>query len=132
MSQENVERMRATIEAFNTREVDSLKALLSADAVITPVRSAVDGTVYRGADAAAEYCAAVEDSWSHLRWEIEDVRADANWVLALGHIRGGGRDTGAQIDASGGWLAHFREGRIVEFQTFSDRAEALKAVGLEE
>ena len=131
MSQENEERMRQAIAAFKQRDSDVLRDLFDADAQITPVRAAVDGTVYRGSEAAASYCAAIEASWENLRWAVEDIREGEDWVLALGHIRGTGRGSGALIDARGGWLARFRDGRIARFQTYSDRAEALKAVGLE-
>jgi ketosteroid isomerase-like protein len=96
------------------------------------VRAAVEGTVYRGPTAASQYCEAVEESWDSLRWEVEELRAGDNWVLALGRIRGGGRGSGAGIDARAGWVARFRDGMIRSFQTYPDRLDALEAVGLSE
>jgi ketosteroid isomerase-like protein len=132
MSQENVETMRTAIVAFNRRDGKGFGALLARDAEIVPVRAALEGTVYRGPDAAAQYCAAVDESWEDLRWEVEEVRDGGDWVLALGRIRGGGRGSGAVIDARAGWVAHFREGLVTSFHTYADRADALEAVGLEE
>ncbi len=132
MSQENVELVKLAIDAFNRRNVESLTGLFTEDAEIVPVRAAIEDTVYRGADAAAQYCAAIEDSWENLQWEVEEVRDDRDWVIALGWIRGRGRDSGVVIDARGGWVAHLRDGVITRFQTFSERARALKAVGLAE
>jgi ketosteroid isomerase-like protein len=132
MSQENVEAMQAAMEAFNGRDGGEFGAHLAADAEIVPVRAALEGTVYRGPDAAAQYCAAVDQSWENLRWDVEEIRDGGGWVLALGRIRGGGRGSGAAIDARAGWVAHFREGLITRFHTYADRAEALKAVGLSE
>jgi ketosteroid isomerase-like protein len=130
MSQENVEAMRAAMQAFNRRDGVSFDALLARDAEIVPVRAAVDGTVFRGLDAASQYCAAVDESWDDLRWEVEEIRDGGEWVLALGHIRGRGRDTGAAIDTRAGWVARFREARITSFRTYANRAEAIQAVGL--
>ncbi len=132
MSQENVELVKLALDAFNRRSVESLTGLFADDAEIVPVRAAIEDTVYRGADAAAQYCAAIEDSWENLQWEVEDVRDDRDWVIALGWIRGRGRDSGVVIDARGGWVVHLRDGVITRFQTFSERAKALEAVGLEE
>jgi ketosteroid isomerase-like protein len=132
MSQENVEIVRAAMEAFNRRDGEAFGALLAKDAEIVPVRVAVDGTVYRGPDAAAQYCAAVDESWENLRWEVEEIRDGGDWVLAVGRIRGRGRGSGAAIDNRAGWVARFREGLITSFRTCADRAEALKAVGLQE
>jgi ketosteroid isomerase-like protein len=130
MSQENVDRTLAVIDAFNRRDGDSFGRLLAEDAEIVPVRAALEGTVFRGRDAAAQYCAAVEETWENLIWEVEDLRDGESWVLALGRIRGLGRGSGATIDARGGWLVRFRDGLITRFRTYPDRTEALEAVGL--
>ncbi len=104
MSRENVEIMRAAIEAFNRRDGEAFGAFLANDAEIVPVRAALEGTVYRGPNAATQYCAAVEESWENLTWEVEEIRDGGSWVLALGHIRGRGRGSGAVFDAKGrGW-----------------------------
>ena len=132
MSQENVEVVRAAMEAFNRRDGEAFGALLADDAEIVPVRAALEGTVYRGPDAASEYCAAVDESWERLRWEVEEIREGKSWVLALGRIRGRGRGTGAEIDARAGWVARFRDGLVTSFRTYADRADALEAVGLGE
>jgi ketosteroid isomerase-like protein len=132
MSQENVEVVLSAIEAFNRRDGEGFGAFLAEDAEIVPVRAALEGTVYRGHDAGAEYCAAVAASWNDLRWEVEEVRDDEDWVLALGLIHGSGRGSGATIDARGAWLAYLRDGKLTRFRTYPDRLEALKAVGLEE
>jgi ketosteroid isomerase-like protein len=130
MSQENVEAMRSAIDAFNRRDGESFDALLTDDAEIVPVRAALEGTVYRGADAASQYCAAVDASWENLAWEVEDIREGENWVLALGRIQGRGRGSGAAIDARGAWLARFHDGLVTHFRTYAERSEALEAVGL--
>jgi ketosteroid isomerase-like protein len=132
MSQENVETMRQAMEAFNEGDGMAFDRLLADDAVIVPVRAALEGTIYRGRNAGTQYRTAVNRSWDSLRWELEELRDGDDWVLALGHIRGQGRASGVAIDAKAGWLAQFREGLITEFQTFGNRDEALEAAGLRE
>jgi ketosteroid isomerase-like protein len=132
MSQENVEIMRAAIEAFNRRDGEGFGAFLASEGEIVPVRAALEGTVYRGRNAATEYCAAVEESWENLTWEVEEIKDGDRWVLALGRIQGRGRGSGAAIDAKGAWLARFRDGLVTNFRTYPDRREALEAVGLAE
>jgi ketosteroid isomerase-like protein len=132
MSQENVARLRTAVEAFNERNGTEFDQLLAPDAEIVPVRAALEGTTYRGRRAGSEYCAAVDDSWESLRWEVEEVHEAGESVLALGHIRGKGRGTGATIDTSGGWVAQFRDGLITRFQTCPSRAQALEAAGRSE
>jgi ketosteroid isomerase-like protein len=132
MSQENVEVMRAAMEAFNRRDGEGFDACLAKETEIVPVRAALEGTTYVGPDAGTQYCRAVEQSWDDLRWEVDEIRDGAQWVLALGRIRGKGHDTGAIIDNRAGWLAQIRGGLITKFQTYSDRADALEAAGLSE
>jgi ketosteroid isomerase-like protein len=132
MSQENVEAMLATMEAFNRRDGEAFGSFLATDAEIVPVRAALEGTVYRGPAAASQYCRAVDERWQNLRWEVEEIRDGGDWVLALGRISGRGRESGAEFDARAGWVAQFREGRVTDFHTYADRDEALAAVGLSE
>jgi ketosteroid isomerase-like protein len=132
MSRENVEVVRAAMEAFGRRDVAAFRALLAPDAEIVPVRAALEGTVYRGPDPASEYFAAVEESWEDLAWDTEEIRDDADWVLVLGRIRARGRGSGAALDVRAAWVARFRDGLISGLRVYSDRAEALKAVGLSE
>jgi ketosteroid isomerase-like protein len=132
MSQENVEVVRAASEAFNRRDGATFDTFLAEDAEVVPVRAALEGTVFRGADAASQYCAAVDESWENLSWDVAEVREGSAWVLALGNIRGRGRGTGAVIDARAAWVVRFHDGMIASFQTYADRVQALEAVGLRE
>ena len=132
MSDENVARFQAAVAAFNQRDGGKFDQLLAPDAEIVPVRAAIEGTTYRGRDAASQYVAAVDDSWESLRWELDEVREAGDFVLGLGHIRGRGRGTGATIDTSGGWVAQFRGGLMTRFRTCTSREEALQAAGLSE
>jgi ketosteroid isomerase-like protein len=132
MSEENVDRLQMAIEAFNQREGTKFDRLLASDAEIVPVRAAIEGTTYRGDDAGSQYCAAVDDTWESLIWEVDEIREVGEVAVALGHIRGKGRETGASIDTGSGWVAHFDDGLIIRFRTYTDRGEALEAAGLSE
>jgi ketosteroid isomerase-like protein len=132
MPEKNLETMRTALAAFNRRDGEAFGALLAREAEIVPVRAALEGTVFSGPDAAAQYCAAVDESWEDLIWEVEEIRDGDDWVLALGQIRGRGRGSGAALDVRAGWVARFRDGAITNFHTYADRSEALKAVGLSE
>ena len=125
-----MERLQSAIEAFNQRDGEKFDRLLAADAEIVPVRAALEGTTYRGDDAGSQYCAAVDDSWESLRWEVEEIREVGESAVAVGHIRGKGLETGATIDTSGGWVAQFRDGLITRFRTYTNREDALEAAGL--
>jgi ketosteroid isomerase-like protein len=132
MSVQKVELLREATDAFNRRDGAAFDALLARGAEIVPVRAALEETVYRGADAGSQYCAAVDKTWDSLSWEIEEVRDVGDAALALGRIRGKGQDSGAVIDTSAAWFAHFPGGLIARFRTYTDRGEALEAAGVSE
>ena len=128
MSDENVQIVRAAMEAFNRRDREAFVARFAPDAEIVPVRAALEGTVYRGPRAGAEYCDAVEATWVGLRWVVEDFSESDGRVLAIGRIEGRGRDSGATLDLRAGWVAVVRDGLITKFQTYADRDAAVEAV----
>ncbi len=132
MSVQKVALLREATDAFNRRDGAAFDALLARDAEIVPVRAALEGTVYQGDDAGSQYCAAVDETWDSLNWEIEEVRDVGDAALALGRIRGKGRESGVAIDTSAAWVAHFRGGLIARFRTYTDRSEALEAARLRE
>ena len=132
MSEENADRLRTVIDAFNKREGTAFDRLLAADAEIVPVRAALEGTTYRGNSAGSQYCSAVDETWKSLRWEVDEICGIDELAIAVGHIRGKGRETGATIDTSSGWVAQFRDGLITRFRTYTSREDALEAAGLSE
>lgn len=126
MSQ-NVEIVRSAMDAFNRRDRDDFAAHFANDAEIVPVRAALDGTVFRGPGAGAEYRDAVEATWTGLRWLVEEVREADDWVLVLGRIEGRGRESGASLNLRAGWVAVLRDGLITHFRTYADRDAAVEA-----
>jgi ketosteroid isomerase-like protein len=68
MPGKNVEIMQTAMKAFNRRDGEGFDALLTEDAEIVPVRAALEGIVFRGPNAATQYCTAVDESWENLKW----------------------------------------------------------------
>lgn len=101
MLQGRVEALRAAVAAFNRRDGEAFGAVFAEDAEIVPVRAAVDGTVYRGPDAGAQNCAAVEEIWENLRWESRSSAQAATGCLPW-DLRGQGRYSGVDVDARAG------------------------------
>jgi ketosteroid isomerase-like protein len=132
MSQENVEMLRAAVEAFNRRDLDGLRAVLAPDVQIVPMRAALEDTMYSGPDAAKQWFTAVEDSWENMSAEVHEWRDVGERVLALGRFRGRGRVSGADLDADAAAVARFRDGRIARLRIYTNVGDALKDAGLSE
>jgi ketosteroid isomerase-like protein len=63
--------------------------------------------------------------------EFRDLGDDR--VLALGSWRARGRGGEVLLDIpQAAWLLHYRKGKVVRMQTFTERTKALEAAGLRE
>jgi len=129
MSQENLEVVRAGIEAFNAREVDRFAALVTEDFVWAPaLPGAVGGGDYGGRAGIERYFRESGETWECLALEcgqLRELKGDA--VLMLGRAVGRGVGSGARVDMPFAFLAEFRAGRIARVATYLDHDEAVAA-----
>ena len=133
MSQENVDSVRALLGAVNRRDSDTFGALFAPDAQIVPLRSELEGTVYSGEDAPAQFLAGVDEAWRDPVIELIDVVRDlGDVILAAVFFRALGRESGVTIETPFWLVTHFRDGLVIRAQTTTNYATALEAAGLAE
>ena len=126
MSEENVEVVRATYDAWNRNDFDAW-----IDNFDPEVQWSALLEEFRGS-------AGIRHAWRtwkvdlQLEVRIDDIRDLGDSVLALGELTGTGRITGLNLSAEIAQLASFRDGRILAFRDFASHAEALEAAGLSE
>ena len=142
MSQENVERLRATIEVFlaGTSEPDREAMLTKVTELYDPDMeldssegSVLDVSgVYRGAGAAKQFWREWLAAWETNQFEYELVDA-GDRIVQLFDMRMRGRSTGIEMPfGKVAWVYTFRDGLIVHMKLYMSQAEALEAVGLSE
>ena len=129
MSQENVQRTRRALQAFNRHDVEALVGLSSPDTELVTLRAAMEGTSYRGPDAWLAAFRDFDESWEDLHYDVEEFREGGDSVLALGTLHGRGRGSGIEVQMSLAYLVRFENGTIRSFRTYNDRSEALEAAG---
>jgi ketosteroid isomerase-like protein len=132
VSQENVEVVRQAQAAANRRDAAALKALMAPACEIVPLRASIEDAVYRGHDGVDAWFAAHDEAWRDVSAVAESFRHDRDWVLVLGRLRAHGRSSGADLDVRAAAVWYLADGLITSVRIYSDRAEALKAVGLAE
>jgi ketosteroid isomerase-like protein len=128
MSQENVDAVRSSIEAYVRGDYVGATAFLAPDVVWE-----------NGQELPAHGPAAVRDMWTRWNsdWETLEMVAEelidaGDKVLVAMFYRGQGRLSGVAVE---GWVFEvhtFRDGRCVRKADFRTRAEALEAAGLRE
>jgi ketosteroid isomerase-like protein len=142
MSNENVEIVRASIEAANSADFDLERWL---DDFFDPeiewhdVPVLPNAGVHCGRAAFRRHVADYLEAWADSRFEIEHMEAAGGCVVVRGRYGGVGRQSGAEVMAGGGVegpasssVYELRAGRIVRVRQFVEHAEALDAAGLPE
>ena len=135
MSQENVEVVRRTLDAFNRQDIRALAELSDEDLEFVTVLAVVDagGGTYRGPQLWADYFADRRGTWEE--WGVEDLRvfdADGDRVAAVFRLVGKGKTSGVTVARAVGVAYTLRNGKLWRMRSYLDPAEALEAVGLRE
>ena len=137
MSRENVELLKWLVDAYNGRDLTGFASKLHEDvewvpALITRAEAGPDNE-FRGVEGFWRWIAATDEAMSEFQVEAEAYRdLGDDRVLLLGVIVGQGRASGAEVRAELGQVFTFRDGQLVSYRGYLDRAEALEAVGLSE
>jgi uncharacterized protein len=135
MSEENVEIMRWGYEAWNRRDFDQILELADPEIEWTfaegfmPLPGA--DAVYHGHEGVRRFWETFIDPWEQIAIEVEELRDSGDRVVAFIRFRAVARD-GLTVDAPFAHVITFRESRVIRFEAFDDRAQALEAAGLSE
>ena len=121
MSQENVESVRRTIEAYNRRDVEALLDELDPEVEwrpSLPVLLGGDETVYRGHDGARKLLRDLDEVLVERQLDLPEIRDEGDRVVAKGSLRIRGKSSGALTESPFTWVAEFKNGRAVRIQTY--------------
>jgi len=131
MSRENVEIVRAGIEAFNKGDWDGALKDASPDFEMDLSRGVgPDSGVYRG-DQVQELWSDFGEHWESWQIEPEEFIEAGEHVVVPWTSRTTGRD-GIEVEARVTWTYTLREGKVVRVTYFPTREQALEAAGLSE
>jgi ketosteroid isomerase-like protein len=130
MSQENLEIVRRLLEACNRRDFEAM--LETGDSEIEIV-TLMTGT-YRGHAGWRQLVEEMADEVSGFQFFPEDlIDVGQDSVVAVTRWVGTGSTSGIAVpDTTIGLVYTLRDGLVVRQESFRNRADALKAVGLEE
>jgi ketosteroid isomerase-like protein len=132
MSEENVEIVRRSIEAWNRCDPMTLSALWRSDGEIDWSRA--NGPfkgVYRGQRERETFWNEFWSTFDVVEVELSDFRQTGPYVLASNTAHMRGRD-GIEVSARSTVVYTFEDGLITRLRMFQERAEALEAAGLRE
>jgi ketosteroid isomerase-like protein len=132
VSQENVDKARDFIAAYNRRDFDTAVEWFDPDIEwVLPARQKADSR--RGPDEVKRFWEGIDETFEELRLEPQEFVDAGDQVATRLRHHGRGKESGLEIDEE---LYHqvvtFRDGRMVRIEYFAEWAEALKAAGLRE
>ena len=131
MSQENVEIVKAGIEAWNAGDMDALRELYDPDAIMRPVEGWPEPGPFVGREA-------IMREWEHIReaWNADVVEPISDFIdvgdrVAVRYVwRAEGRGPESNFEST--HVFTVRKGKIVGVDAIWDHAEALETLGLSE
>jgi ketosteroid isomerase-like protein len=134
MSQENVERVRETVEAFNRGDVEAALDRAHPEIEWQSLDAFPDAGTYRGPEGVREFFQTWLDTFQGFRLHLEEcVTVDENLVLATLRVSGEGAGSGAAVESPAFFqILEFRDGLVIRARMFQTETEALEAIGLRE
>ena len=134
MSQENVEIVRRSTDAYNRRDLDGILESWALDARLdwSNARS-FDAGVYRGHGEIRAFMEEFFASWGEVRIALVygPIEVEDGLLIAENVTYMRGRD-GIEVQARSAWLITIRDGQHTSLTLFQTKQEALEAAGLSE
>jgi ketosteroid isomerase-like protein len=133
MSQENVEIARAAFERFVTsREFVADRVTDDFAWDMSHYHGWPEQQVYEGAAGARTFLTEWVDAWEDWVLEVEALHDAGDRVVAFLVQRGTSKARGMPVEMSFAQVFTFRDGKQARVEVYSERDEALRAVGLSE
>ena len=133
MSQENVEVVRQSYEAWNRGDLEALLDLMHPAVQIDYTAGAFPGIdeTYEGHEGARKYWRDLRDPWSSLTLHVEKLHGTGDTVVTVFTFAGQGRD-GIVVRRRLGNVIGITDGLVSRMEAYGDPSKALEAAGLSE
>jgi ketosteroid isomerase-like protein len=132
MSQENVEIMRRSIDAWNRGDHAEALAYYAPEVEWHTSGEFADQGVYRGHAGIERLWAELQEDMEELSLSLSDFRVIGDRMFAAATVRGRGKKSKAGFEQPFWYAVTFHDGLIVRVEAHLDPAEALEAAGLSE
>jgi ketosteroid isomerase-like protein len=132
MSQENVEIVMSLADALQRGDSAGALSVLDVD-VEWHDQAAIPGAeVHRGRDAVSRHFDQWFDAWEEIEYTPEELLDGGDRVVVVIRRRGKGKGSGVEVSDQVIHVYTVRSKKIVRFEGFSDKDEALAVAGLSE
>jgi uncharacterized protein len=127
----DAEVVRRAWAALSQRDVETWLDCLDPKIEAVPFGAAMEGRSYCGHGGVMEWWDdEVLQAYETFKVYPEEFREVGGHLLVFGHWVARGKESGVELEVTATWVVDVRDGKIVRWQTYTDRDEALAAVGL--
>ena len=132
MSEENVDTIRQSFDAFERDGLEGTLRYLHPEIEWTTTAGYIEPATYRGHEGVRRYLGTVADEFDDLRIEPLELIDAGDQVVVSIRISGRGKSSGAPVDVTLISVSSLRDGKVVRTRNYPTKAEALEAAGLSE
>ena len=133
MSQENVEIVQRSLDAFSRGDLETVLDDFSPGFEFHPSGRWLDmQKTYRGREGFVDFWRRFRAAWEEITVSIERIEDLDDRVLTLGTFHGRGGESGVEVNTEAAFLHTVKDGLIVHLRSFRTQKEALEAAGLSE
>jgi ketosteroid isomerase-like protein len=131
MSQENLETLRHTVEAFNRGDWDEARLDFDSSARWPPAEAGSEASSYFGYDAIRNYLMSWVENFDDFRLDVTEMTDAGEQVFVELQVSGLGRQSGERSSSPHHALVvSFEDSRILGVTMFMSKDDALRAAGL--
>jgi ketosteroid isomerase-like protein len=131
MSQENVEIVRRGFEAFAQGGPEAMVDFWDPAIELWLPSGLIQASgTYRGHAAVLDWMREWAEAWEEIHYTAEEFTEAGDMVLVGVLYDGRGKGSGVRIEGRFWYLFKLRDGKLLSWRLYPERAQALKAVGL--
>lgn len=125
--------VRKAWAAASRGDIHAALAFIDPGVEIVPFGAAMERRTYRGHAGVLEWWEhQIIPTWTQFEVHPDEFREVGGRLLVLGRWRAKGRASGLELDVPATWIVDIRDQKIVRWETYTDRSEALKGLGISE
>jgi ketosteroid isomerase-like protein len=133
MSQENVEIVRRSFEAFAREGPEAVVDFWDPDIELwMPSGLIQGGGTYRGQAEVLDWMRDWAEAWEEIDYTAEDFTGAGDTVVVSVLYDGRGKGSGVRVEGRFWYVMKLRNGKLLRWELYPERSQALDAAGLRE
>jgi ketosteroid isomerase-like protein len=136
MSQENVKAAQRAFDAFNRGDIEAVLQELDPEVEWHPEFQTMmlggEAREFRGHEGVRAALREWYEVLTEIHVDIAEIRDLGERIVAIGHVRGRGKESGAEVKSPAGYVVDLKDGKAIGIWEYLDPKEALAAAGLSE